>query len=123
MKMHLEALDGLNTVNSYGPGYVEVNHERHEGTVLVVPTGPVGHPEIAGFDALEAAHLDALIASEPEVVLLGTGARHRFVHPRLLAGLAARQIGVEAMTTAAACRTFNILVAEGRRVVALLLRD
>lgn len=123
MKITLEVPEGVNTVTAYGTGYVEINHERHEGTVLLLASGPVGHPDIAGFDALEAAHLDALLASDPEVVLLGTGERHRFPHPRLLAGLAERRLGLEAMNTGAACRTFNILVAEGRRVVALLLSD
>ena len=121
--MHLEARSGLNTVTSYGPGFVEINHERYEGTVLVVPTGPIGRPDIAGFDALAPEHFEALLATDPEVVLLGTGEQHRFAHPRLLASLASRRIGIESMSTGAACRTYNILMAEGRRVVALLLRE
>ena len=63
------------------------------------------------------------VALEPEIVLLGTGDRQHFPHPRLLAPLTERRIGVEVMDTRAACRTFNILVAEGRRVAAALVID
>jgi uncharacterized protein len=62
-----------------------------------------------------------VLALEPEVVLLGTGARQQFLHPSRLAPIYRAGVGVEIMTTAAACRTFNILVAEERRVVAALL--
>jgi uncharacterized protein len=68
-----------------------------------------------------ASHFDAVLAAEPEVVLLGTGARQRFAHPRLTAALIARRIGVESMDTGAACRTYNILMTEGRKVLAALL--
>lgn len=123
MKMNLETRPGVNAVTSYGVGYVEINHERYDTAIVVSPTGPVERVEIANFDALAAAHFEALLAAEPEVVLLGTGERHRFVHPRLLASLAARRIGVETMSTGAACRTYNLLMIEDRRVVALLLHD
>ncbi len=123
MKMNLETRPGVNAVTSYGTGYVEINYERYDTAVVLSPTGPVERVDIANFDALDAAHFEALLAADPEVVLLGTGERHRFVHPRLLASLAARRIGVETMSTAAACRTYNFLMVEERRVVALLLRD
>ena len=61
-----------------------------------------------------------LLDYEPEIVLLGTGDVQRFPHPRLLAPLGEAHVGIEAMDTSAACRTFNILVAEGRRVAAAL---
>jgi uncharacterized protein len=64
-----------------------------------------------------------LLADRPEVVLLGTGTRQRFPHPRLSASLAAARVGFEVMDTQAACRTYNILVAEGRRALAVLLLD
>ncbi len=123
MKMNLETRPGVNAVTAYGAGYVEINHERFDTAVVFAPTGPVQRADIANFDALEAAHFEALLAAEPEVVLLGTGERHRFVHPRMLASLSARRIGVETMNTAAACRTYNLLMVEDRRVVALLLHD
>ena len=74
----------------------------------------------AGFDALTARDFAQLLSHRPEIVLLGTGATQRLPHPRLLAALHEARVGVEAMDTRAACRTFNILVAEGRRVAAAL---
>jgi uncharacterized protein len=70
---------------------------------------------------LTAAHLEMVLSLEPELVLLGTGARQQFPAMDILATLQRAQIGVEVMDTAAACRTFNILVAEGRHVAAALL--
>ena len=70
---------------------------------------------------LESSHFDAVLSLDPEVVLLGTGARQVFLPPAQLAGFYRRQIGLEVMTTEAACRTFNVLVSEGRNVVTALL--
>ncbi len=75
----------------------------------------------AGFGALTERDFDALLANQPELVLLGTGERQQFPHPGLLRPLSAAHVGVEAMDTRAACRTFNILAAEGRRVAAALI--
>ena len=68
-----------------------------------------------------AADFEQILALRPEVVLLGTGARQRFAHPRLYASLSAARIGLEMMDTGAACRTYNILMAEGRKVLAALI--
>jgi uncharacterized protein len=76
---------------------------------------------VASFDELTAAHFEAIAADAPDVVILGTGARQRFVHPRLLAALSARRIGVECMDNQAACRTYNILMGEGRKVTLALI--
>jgi uncharacterized protein len=78
---------------------------------------------VTQFENLSAEHFDGLIGYAPDVVLLGTGAKLRFPHPRLVAGLAAIRVGVEAMDTAAACRTYNVLAGEGRKVIAILLLD
>ena len=73
------------------------------------------------LEDLEEAHLEAILGLDPEVVLLGTGARQAFLPPAQLAPFYRRGVGIELMTTDAACRTFNILASEGRRVVAALL--
>jgi len=73
------------------------------------------------IEALQAKHLDPIIELQPELVLLGTGARLTFPSPQLLASLHRQRIGVEVMDTAAACRTYNILMGEGRFVVAGLM--
>ncbi len=123
MKLHADAPTSLNTVTAYGPGYIEVNKSRHHGHLLLSPEAPVQAWQAASFDALRVEDFEALLALRPEVVLLGTGARQRLPHPRLTAPLARAGIGIEAMDTAAACRTYNILMSEGRRVLAAFLQE
>ena len=121
MKLHVDVNAALNTVTAYGAGYVEINRQRHAGAVLVRPEGEILPWAPASFEALTAADFEALLAQRPELIVLGTGDRQRFPHPRLTRALAAARVGVETMDTRAACRTFNILVAEDRRVAAALV--
>lgn len=108
-------------MTGYGAHYVDVNLVRHESSILLLPDTPVVDWPVSSFDTLAAEHFDLLLETAPEVVVFGSGARLRFPHPRLTAALAARRIGVETMDFMAACRTYNILMAEGRRVAAALL--
>ncbi len=121
MKLHADAVAALNTFTAYGPGYVEVNRVRHTRPVLVAPEGKVADWDVDGFEALTPAHFEALLARGPEIVLLGTGEKQRFPHPRLGAALMRARVGIDVMDTYAACRTYNILMLEGRRVLAALL--
>jgi len=77
----------------------------------------------ARFDALTRAHFDSLLHDNPELVIFGSGARLRFPTPALLQTLIERRVGLETMDTAAACRTYNVLVSEGRSVIAALLLE
>ena len=109
--------DGL-AITAYGPGFVRIDQTRHETALALLadrllPTPPA--------DPLDPAYLEGLLAHEPEVVLLGTGPRLRFPHPRVMAVFQGRGIGCEVMDSGAACRTFNILRGEGRRVLAVIL--
>jgi len=121
LKLHADQPNALNTITAYGPGYIEINAVRHETSVLVMPEGDIRPWPAARFEDLTAGQFEALLALGPEVVLLGTGDKLRFPHPRLTAALASRHIGVDAMDLQAACRTYNILMAEGRKVAAVLL--
>lgn len=123
MKLHPDPLTTLNTVTAYGPGFIEINSVRYTTSVRLTPDQPASEWNVADFNALRAEDFEAVLADRPEVVLLGTGARQRFPHPKLSAALARAHVGFEVMDTQAACRTYNILVAEGRRVLALLLLD
>jgi uncharacterized protein len=120
MKFHLQAPAG-NVVTGVGPGWIRVGITEHRANLVLLPDSVVEGWAAAGFDQLVAEDFGRLLAYEPEVVLVGTGATQRFPHPRLIAALTDRRIGVEVMDTRAACRTFNILVAEGRRVAAALI--
>ncbi len=122
MKLHRDLAVGQNIINSYGPGHVMVNGERFESSLVVLPDSLV--PDwCPGVDGLAAAHLEQLLTLKPEVVMLGTGSRQRFPAPAVLRPLIEARIGVEVMSTPAACRTYNILVSEGRRAAAALLFD
>jgi uncharacterized protein len=122
LKLHADTPTALNTVTAYGPGFIEINKVRHASAVLLTPdrVEPWG---VISFEALDEADLERLRALTPEVALLGTGSRQRFPHPRLSRALSEARIGLEVMTTAAACRTYNILMAEGRKVAAALLLE
>ncbi|AKM32100.1 hypothetical protein AB870_21270 [Pandoraea faecigallinarum] len=122
MKLHQDPSQAaLNTVTGYGPGYVEVNKVRYDHSVIISPEGEVAPWPVSRFDALDAAHFDGLRERAPEVVIFGSGARLRFAHPRLTTALTSQRIGVDSMDTQAACRTYNILMSEGRRVVLAVL--
>lgn len=121
MKLHPHTGSTLNTVTAYGEDYVEINTRRHERPIVLMPEEAVAHWPVAGFESLEPRHFELLLPYRPELVLLGTGRRQRFPHPRLTRTLTDARIGVEVMDTQAACRTYNILMTEGRRVMAALL--
>jgi uncharacterized protein len=121
MKLHLTPSAGNQLITGYGNGWVEVNESRHTESLVVFPNLLLRDWNITAFDALTEAHFERLVAMAPEVVLLGTGETHRFIHPRLGRALTEANIGLECMTTAAACRTYNILMAEGRHVAAALI--
>ncbi|MEO8674963.1 MAG: Mth938-like domain-containing protein [Casimicrobiaceae bacterium] len=119
MKFHLSTPNG-NVITGSGPGWVRVGAQEYR-TGIVVTADNVAEWAVAGFDALTEADFAKLLAHAPEIVLLGTGATLRFPHPRLTQAFAAARVGIEVMDTPAACRTFNILAAEGRKVVAALI--
>ncbi len=121
MKLHLARSDDLNTFTGYGEGYVMVNAVRYEHSLVVLPDRPVETWVVEGVDTLREEDLEFLAGLGVEIVLLGTGNKLRFLHPRLLQSLALAGVGVEVMDTHAACRTYNILVAEGRKVAAALI--
>lgn len=121
MKFEREQADGKNTFTGYGEGYVEVNRRRHTQSLVVSGERLISDWPVASVAGLGADHMAALVELKPEIVLLGTGARFQFPEPALLAPLYKAGIGVEAMDTPAACRTYNILQGEGRNVIAALI--
>ena len=121
MKLQADRIEGQNAIARHGPDGVIVNGVEYRSSVLVPASGnPLPWP-VDRFDALAAVHFEAIAALSPELVIFGSGARLRFPHPSLMKILISRRIGFETMDTAAACRTYNVLLAEGRAVVAALL--
>lgn len=143
LKLHSDTNPGLNTVTAYGPDYIEVNRQRYNGAVTFGPEGEVRQWPTNSLDDLSADDLMgiaqvsksvdpfALLDDAPpkrspdqaEVVLVGTGSRQRFLPPSLVQPLLRAGVGVEVMDTQAAARTYNILMAEGRKVMVLLLPE
>lgn len=121
MKLHLDQPGGRNLVTGYGAGHVAINHRPYTASLILLPDRIVESWGTGGFDALTEADFEAILPLAPEILLLGTGSRQRFPAPALLRPLIAARIGYEVMDLAAACRTFNILMAEGRHVAAALL--
>jgi len=123
MKLHASNLSHLNTVTALAADYVDINRVRYAHSIVFAPEGPVQSWPVTDFAQLRAADFAGLLPLQPEIVLLGTGSKQRFVHPRLTQALQQQRIGVECMDTSAACRTYNILMAEGRKVVAALILE
>jgi uncharacterized protein len=121
MKLQADRLEGQNAISRHGPDGVIVNGLEFRESVIVPWQGPVTAWGVAAFEALSTEHFEALAALAPELVIVGTGSRLRFPKPALLRPLMTRRIGFETMDTAAACRTYNVLIAEGRSVAAALL--
>jgi uncharacterized protein len=121
MKLQLEQNAGANIVTAYGDGYVDINRERHEHGLVLLPDRLIEPWADQGFEALAPAHMAVLAALQVDVVLIGTGTRQRFPAPMLLRPLMEAGLGFEVMDLQAACRTYNILVGEGRQPAAALL--
>ena len=121
MKLQLENTSGLNTFTAYGEDYVSVNGIRHHCNLVVLPDRLLPNWTQATFATLSVADIELLAALDSEVVLLGTGQQLRFPSPELMRPLQRAQKGIEVMDVPAACRTYNILIGEGRKVAVGLL--
>jgi uncharacterized protein len=121
MKFQPETSDGVNVITRHDAGRVWVGTVPFAHSILVPWQGEVQAWDATGVAALGAAHFERIAQLRPEVVIFGSGARIQFVSPALLRVLYEQRIGVETMDTAAACRTYNVLASERRRVLAALL--
>lgn len=121
MKIQLEMGAGLNQIRAYAPGQVTINQTIYTRSLIVTPQRVIADWPPRTFAELDEAHFEVLAGLRPEVVILGTGARLRFPKPASLRALVEVNVGVEVMDTGAACRTYNILMGDGRRVAAALL--
>ena len=124
MKLQPDKSNSL-TINAYGPGWIEVNGQRFTSSLIVsslAGSSPLVW-DAARFEDLSPLDFEVLAQSGAELVLFGSGQRLRFPQPAWFAGLIQKGIGMETMDTPAACRTYNILASEGRKVVVALLLE
>lgn len=120
MKLQPDKPD-VQTLTAHGPGWVAINNERVEQSVVLGSRGERFVWDCARFEELGPEHFAQLAEIGAETVIFGSGARIRFPQPAWLRPLIDRRIGLETMDTAAACRTYNILAGEARHVLAALL--
>jgi uncharacterized protein len=123
VKIQPDRSEGVNTITRHEPFSIWVGQLRFGRSVLVPWQGEVQTWPPERIDQLQAAHFEQVLTLRPELVVFGSGTRHRFIAPALVRCLIEQGIGVEMMDTAAACRTYNILAGEGRCVLAALLLD
>jgi uncharacterized protein len=121
MQFQPDTFAGTNAIARLDAHGVWVNGQAHAGALLVPWRGAVAAWNVAGFETLQASDFEAVLALRPELVIFGSGAHLRFVAPALYRALIDARVGLETLDTAAACRTYNVLAAEGRSVVAALL--
>lgn len=121
MKLHTTSTQQYQTITAYDDNAVEINGVRFTHSLLVSPeTTPTAWP-VRSWESLTPSDFDPIAAAQPDVVILGTGLHQHFIHSGLIAALIARHIGVECMSNDAACRTYNILMSEGRKVLLALI--
>ena len=121
MHIQLETGSQANLIRTYATGRISVNQDSYIRSVIVLPQQVIAGWPPQRFEELALAHFEALVPLSPELVILGTGRRQRFPRAELLTPLVGAGIGWEVMDTGAACRTYNILMGEGRNVAAALL--
>jgi len=121
--MKLQAVQnmGQNTFTAYGEGYVSVNTVRYSDNLIVLPERTIPNWTLARFDTLSLADFELLATLETEIILLGTGKQLRFPRTEFMRPLVEAKKGLEVMDIHAACRTYNVLINEGRKVAAALL--
>ncbi len=123
MKLNLDPAATAQFVRAYGPEGILVGERWYRSSLVVAATGVRENWPPKSVESLTNAHVAGLIELRPQVLLLGSGMRQRFPSREVLAPLYEARIGFEVMDTAAACRSYNLLLAEGREVVAALILD
>ena len=123
MKLQIAQADGRNLFTAYGTDYVSINARRHDRNILVLPDQLIPEWTSARFENLACADLEFLAQIDAEIILLGTGLQLRFLSPELLQSLISYRKGLEVMDIHSACRTYNVLVGENRKVAAALIFD
>ena len=125
MKLHLTSAKNQNLITGYGTGengrFVEINKQRHTSNLIVMANKLILDWQATDFSSLSEADFAQILDLKPEVVLLGTGEKHQFLHPKIVQKLSENNIPLECMTTTAACRTYNFLMSEGRNIAAALI--
>lgn len=123
MKMTEDRSEARYIINAHAPGQVTINHAVYTHSLIVSPERLVTDWRPRNIQALAPGDLELILEQAPEIVLLGSGSRQHFPPYTVLRRFAEAGVGCEVMDNAAACRTYSVLMAERRRVVAALLLE
>jgi uncharacterized protein len=123
VKLHSDPQSSQNTITGYGIGFLEVNQTPYSHALIVQPEGEVLAWPVKESQDLSEDHFAMISALLPELVIVGTGKKQVFLNPKILQPLIKAKIGFEMMDSQAACRTYNILMGEGRKVLAAILLE
>jgi uncharacterized protein len=118
MDLSLEQADGYLLVRRVGEHSITLLDRELSRSFLLAPDQAIENWAVDAANQLDADHVEAMLALQPELVILGTGSRQTFPSAAFMAGFLRRNIGIEVMDNAAAARTYNLLAGEGRRVIA-----
>jgi len=121
MKLSLDDNTARFLVHEYTSEYIRVQNTQHTRSIIISYNALLPDWAPQSIDQLTEEHITEILKSMPEMILLGTGKKIQFPHPKILQPAYKRNVGVEVMDTAAACRTFNMLASDGRKVVAGLI--
>jgi uncharacterized protein len=121
MKLHQQLTPNMNTIRAFEPGRIRINNEEYYNSLIVTAEKVEKNWQIKHPEQITENHIAEFLKYKPEIILIGTGHRHHFLDPVI--SLAANQhgLGIEIMTTEAACHTYNILLGEDRAVLAALI--
>jgi uncharacterized protein len=121
VKLQPDPKQSLNTVTRYDSQYIEINEQRFENSIILMPEGEILDWNVQQFTDLDKSDFSPILNKKPALVIFGSGHRLRFPQPSILQDLIQARIGFETMDTQAACRTYNILMSEGRLVLGAFL--
>jgi uncharacterized protein len=120
MQLDQDTTPGSHTIRSYASGQIVVDEEIIQTSVIVTPAQIQENWPPESVNDLTLQHIQMILDLEPEIVLLGTGSRQQFLSQELIIPFMQMNIGLEIMDTQGACRTYNVLMSEGREVAAAL---
>lgn len=121
MKLHSTVNQFYQTVTAYDVDSVKINDVQFTSSLIVTPTtAPVVWP-VNHYQAINTVHLEQILATSPDLVILGTGQQQHFLNSNMLKPFMQQRVGIEMMSNDAACRTYNILMSEGRKVTLCLI--
>ena len=121
MKLQSDPHSGAKTITGYGDAYIEINKIPYSHALLLSSNGEILEWDVKSFEELSSSDFAQMASLKPELIIIGTGKRQRFPRPELLKTLIEAKLGFEIMDSQAACRTYNILVGEGRQVLLALI--